>query len=318
MKKIHVCLLLPLLWLGCSRSPGGELLFVEPNENDRFQYPYFLFLPEQVPTDEKVWVVIQPNNSGRVDDDLQKHLESAKRTASVDFYLGNYVARALQYPLLVPVFPRPETEWQIYTHSLDRDVMLQKNNSLERIDLQLIHMFEDAQSRLEKRNIKTQNQFLMTGFSASGTFANRFTLLHPDKVFAVAAGGVCGLLMLPMDSLDGEALAYPLGVGDVKEWTQKEFQKELFLQTPQFYFMGSLDTNDAVAFDDAYAPGEREQIYRLLGKQMQPERWEQCQKIYLDSQVNALMKTYKGVGHKHTEEIKNEIVEFFKEQIRPD
>ncbi len=135
MKKIHVCLLLPLLWLGCSRSPGGELIFVEPDENAPFQYPYFLFLPEQIPADEKLWVVIQPNNSGRVDDDLQKHVESAKRTASVDFYLGNYVARALQYPLLVPVFPRPETEWQIYTHSLDRDVMLQKNNSLERIDL---------------------------------------------------------------------------------------------------------------------------------------------------------------------------------------
>ncbi len=179
-------------------------------------------------------------------------------------------------------------------------------------------MFEDAQLRLEKRNIKTENQFLMTGFSASGTFANRFTLLHPDRVFAVAAGGVCGLLMLPLDSLDGEVLKYPLGLGDVKEWTQKDFQKELFLQTPQFYFIGSLDTNDALAFEDAYAPGEREQVYRLLGKQMQPERWEQCQKIYLDSQVNALMKTYEGVGHKHTEEIKNEIVEFFKEQIRPD
>ena len=89
--------------------------------------------------------------------------------------------------------------------------MLQRDNPLERIDEQLINMFKDAQSKLEKKAIKTHNRFLLTGFSASGTFANRFTIIHPDRVFAVAAGGLNGLLMLPVDSLDIES-DLPVGV----------------------------------------------------------------------------------------------------------
>ncbi len=50
----------------------------------------------------------------------------------------------------------------------------------------------------------------MIGFSVSGNFTNRFTLIHPDKIQASAASGVNGLLMLPTEELDGKTLDYPL------------------------------------------------------------------------------------------------------------
>lgn len=316
MKIYFIYALFSLLLISCSNSFDGELIFVEPDGNDGFEYPYFLFIPDDVSKNEKVYLIIEPNNSGFADDDFQKHVESAKRTATIDFYLGNYLTRKLKYPLMVPVFPRSKTEWKIYTHALDRDVMQQKDNPLERIDNQLIAMFRDAQSKLESKNINTQDQFLLTGFSASGTFANRFTLLHPDRVFAVAAGGLNGLLMIPADSLNNEMLNYPIGVGDFKELTNEEFQKQLFLSTPQFYFMGRLDENDAIPYADAFAQHEREQIFRLLGERMQPERWDRCAEIYRNSNVNAIIKTYDTIGHEHPDGIKKEIVEFFKECIR--
>lgn len=313
--KYCVIVLLSLLLVGCGKSINGELLFVEPADEDRFNFPYYLFIPDKVSKNEDLYVVIEPNNSGFADDDLQKHIEKAARTATIDYYLGNYIARNLNYPLLVPVFPRSMTNWKMYTHALDRDVMVQEGNVLERIDNQLIAMFEDAQIKLADRMVHTNSQFLLTGFSASGTFANRFTLLHPDKVLAVAAGGLNGVLMLPADSLKEERMDYPIGTADLNVLVGQPFERELFLETPQFYFMGELDENDAVPYADAFAPNEREQIYSLLGEQMQPERWHNCMQVYQILKVNATIKTFKEVGHNHPEAIKKEVVAFFREAI---
>ena len=315
MRKYIFYAVIFLVFQGCSYSYNGELVLVEPGSSDNFKFPYFLFIPEQVVQNEKAFVIIEPNNSGFADDNLQKHMEKAERTATNDYYLGSYFAQHLKYPLIVPVFPRLKSNWKIYTHALYRDAILQRGNSLERLDEQLIEMFKDAQSILKNKNIQTQNQFLLTGFSASGTFANRFTLIHPDRVFAVAAGGLNGLLMIPLDSLNHEPLKYPVGTNDLKMLTDKPFKKELFLNTPQFYFMGQLDENDAVPYDDAFDENEREQIYRLLGKKMQPERWEKCRNLYMNTNVNAVIKTYDKTGHQHPVEIKTEILEFFKECI---
>jgi hypothetical protein len=144
MKKTILNLMILLLLTACKSNYNGELLFIEPGEGDAFHFPYFLFIPDQVSTGQGSFIVVEPNNSGFADDDLQKHIEKAERIASMDFYPGNYVAQHLHYPLIVPVFPRPKTQWKIYTHALDRDVMIQKDNPLERIDEQLLGMFDDA------------------------------------------------------------------------------------------------------------------------------------------------------------------------------
>jgi len=265
--------------MGCSQPEEDELIFIQPQPEDLFHYPYFLFIPNDVPTNDSTYLIIEPNNSGMTHDSLQKHIDLARFTASKDFYVGNYLSRKLHFPLLVPVFPRPETDWHIYTHDLDRDVMLQKGNDLERIDLQLIEMFEDARVRLRKKGIQTHPQFFLTGFSASGSFTNRFTAIHPEKVAAAASGGTGGLLILPVHSLQNEILIYPNGTGDLKLLIERSFQKDEFRKTPQFYFLGKLDTNDAVPYNDAYGDLEREQVYKLFGKSSILNRWTKCRSI---------------------------------------
>ena len=310
MKNILFVSLLIILMSGCNKSINGEVIFVEPDLDDLFNYPYFLFIPNGVSEDKMNYLIIEPNNSGFADDDLHKHKEKAKRIATLDYYLGNWIARKLTYPLIVPVFPRTESDWKTYTHALDRDVMLQKGNSLERLDNQLINMCLDAEGKLKERNVKIENRYILTGFSALGTFVNRFTLLHPDKVQVAAAGGLNGLLMLPMDSLENEPLRYPIGTGDLIQITGSDFLRDQFFNTPQFYFMGELDDNDAVPYDDAFDLEERDQIFRLLGEQMIPARWVKCIDIYNESNVNTLFKTYKNVGHEHPEVVKNDILDF--------
>ena len=302
-----------LLLASCNeRITGGKILLIESNSDKGFNFPYFLFIPYNIADDSELTMILEPNNSGFVDDNLDKHKEKALRTATRDFYTGNYVARSLQLPLLVPVFPRSESDWKIYTHALDRDVMLEKDTDIERLDLQLLAMVDDARERLKEMGYHIDEQFFFTGFSASGTFANRFAALHPERVKALAAGGINGLLFLPLEEMNDIKLTYPVGTFDFQELFGKPFNAEAFREIPQFYFMGALDDNDAIPYADAFDPTEREVIYQILGREMQPQRWENCQNIYKTEGVNAHFRTYEDIGHEHPEEIKENIALFFK------
>lgn len=316
MRTMIIFLLCPLLLLfGCGGGTGNEAERIGADPGKGFHFPYFLYLPPELPEDKLLTLVVEPNNTGFVSDDLDEHLDKARRQATNDFYLGNYVATELNLPLLVPAFPRPEQEWHIYTHSLDRDAALQKGNALERIDLQLIAMINDARDRLMEKGFHIDDRVFLTGFSASGTFVNRFSAIHPRRVKACAAGGLNGLLILPLDELQGERLEYPVGTADFTRLFGKEFEEDAFRELPQFLFMGELDDNDAIAYDDGYSLSERETIHTLLGRQMQPLRWESCRKVYSDQGINATIKVYKDLGHEHPEAVKKEIRDFFRANL---
>ncbi|MFO8023226.1 MAG: GNAT family N-acetyltransferase [Perlabentimonas sp.] len=315
LKSLKQFVLIAILFIlaGCNSYFNGELHFIEPKSSDSFNFPYYLYIPSDVAKDQKAFVVVEPNNSGFVDDNLLKHIEKAERIATKDFYIGNYVANELNYPLIIPIFPRSRTNWEIYTHALDRDAMIQKNNNLERIDLQLIAMFNDARTKLKSKDIETNDRMLLVGFSASASFANRFTLLHPNRVFSLAAGGLNGLLMLPSGTVNGQTLNFPLGTNDFEMVTGNKFQIDLFKKVPQFYFMGELDENDAIPYRDAYSPNESETIYSLIGsEEMLPKRWDFCKKTYQDVGVNAKIKTYKKIGHEQPLQVKKDVVNFFR------
>lgn len=315
MKRILYLLSFLIICAACKKSENGQLIFTSKNPDKGFMFPYYLFIPDSIHTDKKSVIIVEPNNSGFTSDRFNEHLIKARRIATKEFYTGNYLSHKLKYPLVVPVFPRSTKNWKIYTQALDRDVILQKNNNLERIDLQLIAMVSDAQNKLSKLGYETEPQILMVGFSASGTFVNRFTLIHPDKVRAAAAGGLNGILMLPEERIDGEKLNYPLGTNDFQALFNRKFDSVSFMSTPQYLFMGKSDDNDAVPFADAYDPDERELIYKVLGKEMQPERWNKCIEIYKQRDINANIVTYDSIGHEQPDNVKQDILSFFIESV---
>ncbi len=106
-----------------------------------------------------------------------------------------------------------------------------------------------------------------------------------------------------------------LGINDLQEISGSEIDLEVYKKVPQFIFMGELDDNDAVLYDDAYNEEERTVVYATVGEQMQPKRWETCQNIYKKEGVNAEFHTYEKVGHWSTPEINGEVIKFVKEQI---
>jgi pimeloyl-ACP methyl ester carboxylesterase len=61
----------------------------------------------------------------------------------------------------VPVIPRPRAQWKYYTHALDRDTLEWHEPSVERIDLQLIAMVDDARRRLTAEGIPTEKKIFL-------------------------------------------------------------------------------------------------------------------------------------------------------------
>ena len=292
-----------------------EPLVIDANPDAGFHFPYLLTLPDTDGADAspRPYLLVEPNNTGSVSDSFEDHLKAAKDLS--ERAIGAYVAHYLDLPLLVPVFPRPESTWTVYTHALDRDVMLIDDGPLQRIDLQLLAMVDDARVRLAEQGYKLNERFLITGFSASGTFANRFALLHPERVQAVASGGVNGILMLPIARLKGRELLYPLGIADFESRTGHPFNQTAWKKVPQLIYMGAEDENDAVQFDDGYSEYERNLVYTLLGETMQPDRWRKCQSVYRGIEADVQFQTYEGIGHGTDKQINDDIVAFFRENI---
>ena len=289
----------------------GQLVEIPATPEKGFNFPYLLFVPE--PKEEKKYdyLLVEPNNTGRTSDDFEVHRAAAMSLAR-DSSVGNWVAKALRIPLLVPIFPRPASTKDTYTHSLDRDTIMISSGPLKRIDLQLLAMIADARPRLVAMARPVQAKVLLNGFSASGLFANRFTLLHPHTVAATAFGGINGFVTLPVAEFKSRPLNFPVGIADLEKITGQPFDRPAYQAIPQFGYMGAEETNDALIYPDAYSEAERALIFELLGRTMMPDRWEAVQAVYQTEKVSIQFKTYAGIGHGTDGRINNEVTEFFR------
>ena len=220
-----------------------KLYLIEADPEKGFHWPYFLLLPENIPVSSSV--LVQPNNDGMVGAPFATHRYWAGiETEQLFIDYG----RRLGTPVMMPVFPRPLVEGpnrNLYIHALTQAAITADDPRYARPDLQLIAMLDDALEKLARDGINLRDDALLWGFSASGDFVTRMATLHPSKVRAVAAGGIGGLPILPIEKYENEQVTFPVGVGDLEEIGAR-FQPELLKQTPYLLFHGSMDENDSV------------------------------------------------------------------------
>lgn len=278
--------------------------------HDGYNFPYILQTPRQWDTTLVRHLLVETNNTGPISAEYGPHLQPTSELARRG--LGGRASLSLKAPLLMPVFPRDEA---LYTHSLGRSTLLTQIPTLRRLDLQLIAMARDAKRRLAKQGHSIARKIVLTGFSASAMFATRFAALHPKEVAAVAAGGLNGFVILPVERLSETRLVYPLGVADLRDVSGRAFNEQAWRGVPQFLFMGALDENDAVDFDDSYSSTDRQTIHGLLGKRMIPERWQACENVYRDFKARAQFKTFPNLGHGTNRLVHQECAAFIAEVI---
>lgn len=292
-----------------SAASVAEFIKVAPVDSSAFTWPYYLYVPTRSPKESPaLTILVEPNNTGLCSDDYALQDSLTHRRADQLRSLCDELGVAA----LVPVFPRPMEHWKIYTHALDRDALLTDIPELKRLDLQLIAMIDDAREKLGERSIASDARVLMTGFSASGMFVNRFALLHPERVKAVACGSPGGWPVAPLAEWQGQRLRYPVGIADLEEITGEPFDSVAFAQLPQFLYLGDQDTNDAVGYEDGFDIEDRDLIYRLFGDTL-VSRWPSVETIYRQTAPACRLKLYEGVGHAITPAMWQDVVAFLRE-----
>ncbi|MEW6196586.1 MAG: hypothetical protein AB1521_15675 [Bacteroidota bacterium] len=278
---------------------------ISANPAKGFYWDYILYIPQSSNNNSSLFAI--PNNTGKVNDSILVHEKAAFKTINQ----AKLVAEKLNSPILVPIFPRPVTNWQIYTHALDRDAMMTEISELKRLDLQLIAMIEDAKEIFNQNELNLDEKILMMGFSASGMFTNRFVLLHPEIVKAAAIGSPGGLPIVPVAKFEGVPLRYPIGIDDVKEISGEPFNLTELRNVDLFFFLGAEDNNDSVIYRDSYEQEDEDLIMNYFGKTLQ-ERWDVCKKIYEKEDLsNSKFVLYEGVGHQINNQIIEDLLKFF-------
>jgi dienelactone hydrolase len=306
----NALLIFTFILCGVSLSFGQESVRIGADPAKGFSYPYYLLVPSELKSDAKGrthTLLVIPNNTGKVDDDFSVHENDVKRRIAQNAA----IAKPLETAILIPVFPRPKTDWRIYTQALDRDALITDRSEYKRFDLQLIAMIDDARRRLGTDGLKFDKRVFITGFSASGMFANRFTFLHPKRVKAAAIGSPGGWPIAPADSYKGKALRYPIGTGDLPEVSGRKLDLKDLRKVPLFLFIGDRDTNDSAIFGDSYEDEDKELIFELFGD-APVKRWDISKRLYQQNKLNAEFKLYPGIDHKVTLEMRDDIVAFFK------
>jgi predicted esterase len=270
----------------------------------------YYYIPQNVKN--TTYLLVEPNNTGSANDDIKVHERRVLNT----FQRVKAFADELGVILLVPVFPRPANRGLTYTHALDRDTLLNSTGELARIDLQLIQMIDDLREICRNKGISVNAKVLMDGFSASGNFVNRFTAIHPERVQASVSGGVNCMPILPIDNLKSENLIYPIGVYDIGAITGTPFDLAAYKTVPQYIYMGADDKNDTLPFNDAFSDAERAIIKKVLGDNMHG-RWQPSQDVYSSQGCNVVtFVTYPVVGHTITKEMTQDVIDFFKNNIK--
>lgn len=286
-----------------------DYIRVDPDPSKGFTYPYYLYVPKEFSERAELGKVqtlfVAPNNTGKVDDDLAVHEFDVKRR----MVTSGAVAAAIKVAVLMPVFPRPKTDWQIYTQALDRDSMLTSKKEYHRLDLQLIAMIDHAIASQAKLGVKLDRRVLLNGFSAQGMFVNRFTFLHPDRVKAAAIGSPGGWPIAPVAKYKDKALRYPIGIADFKLVAGEKLDLKTLRKVPMFIFLGDKDENDSVPFDDSYDGEDRDLINPLLGK-TPVSRWEISKQLYKDAGLNAEFRLYPDVAHTVTPQMRDDVRAF--------
>lgn len=286
---------------------GQKIIFVPPQPDKGFNYPYYLVLPKKNNVDKnkgkKNYLFVETHNTGKVGDDMRFHIEEAYTVAENG---SNYVADKLGLPRIVPILVRPESQinnqW-VYTHALSRNTIFLEDmkkeagqyaevfEPMDRVDRQVANMIKHANENLRKSGWKMEDKVFFWGFSASGDFANRFSFLYPEMVKAACFSGYP---VFPIKKEQKYNMIYPLGAYDYKKITGKEFSLKAYNSVARLGYVGSADNNDPAILDTPY---EQEIQTKLLSLIEYPDKWNKATKIFKKSGGQAQTNVYIGAGH---------------------
>lgn len=258
-----------------------------------YNYDYYIYIPASYATLKPTKILAISIASGGAQGMGPEYYSEWAMNVVVKGNWETKIADNLGTPLVYPAFDRPANG---SAASLTRDAMLIKNDRISRLDLQFIAMIDDAKEFLfDEFDMLFDSKFLMAGYSMSGSFAMRFTFMHPELVQAVVYGGSSCWHMLPYSTAGSTQLIYPVGVSDLESITGKDFDRDAYLSVPKFYFEGEIDSDDIIMFGGLFPRSMLSWFNDYFGSDL-TNRWSNMVKV-ISGGNNIKMARYSDIGH---------------------
>lgn len=175
-------------------------------------------------------IVLETNNLET--NNVEALLEQAAQTA----YKLSFLTKEYPAPIVVPIIPSQKDE--LYYQQLSKECFeIDQEDEKYRIDNQIVNIIEKNKNELSKKHsIDIEEKVFLNGYSSSGVFAQRFSMLHPDKVDTLCVGGASGTIPIPTTTL-----SYPIGIENYDKLTGEEFNLKEYLNIKFRYYVGELE-----------------------------------------------------------------------------
>jgi hypothetical protein len=173
-------------------------------------------------------------------------------------------------------------------------------------------MTDELLGQLQQARFDVQPEVFVFGFSIGGHFANRYALLHPERVKAFAAGGLSGEITLPIPSHGGYPLDWYLGIHGLAALTGEAFKENAYRQVPQFYFWGDEDLYPYHLGEKCEHWGEEYCHWvEVWGDEAAEALRNQCTFLQGLGYKEVSCNEYVGIGHIWTEQMVTAMSAFF-------
>jgi predicted esterase len=244
----------------------GEIqLFEADNE---IKYDYLVYIPQNL---KKGKIILWCHGSTPPDpnDDLKSY--ALRSLTKIQKYCDE-----LGLVAIMPVLPSDKERetypyWKYDSQIMAREVMTTPLDPVDNIyfrpDTEVLKIVTEVKSNLTSAGISVSEKIIAGGFSAGGTFSNRFSLLYPEVVESTIL--LCaGLFIYPTAVLENKTINYPFGIADIDVIQGNKFSIETFRQIRQFIYVGELETNtdhDILPFETNGDPEMLNYIGEMIG-----------------------------------------------------
>lgn len=142
------------------------------------------------------------------------------------------------FPVVVPIIPCLKGEPDFQQMSVET---VEKHKIHEKVK----ECISDAKTQIEEiTGKKVQDKIFLSGYSASGLFAQRFAFIYPELINRALIGGAAGTIPIPT-----KKLKFPLGIQDYKELFGKDFNSEAYKQIQFGYYVAEKEAQEPGSFD---------------------------------------------------------------------
>lgn len=304
---------------------------VEPNPEYGFHHPYFLATPESYRKGQ-VPLLLEMNNA---DETLSREEEIKRAKGQVRGLNshGAWLSEELGIPHLKPIFPENPEQGPIEDKHeismLDRSAMLLDGTDLDRVDLQLLRMADHAKETILANEIANlddstlHEKFVMYGNSSEGVSAERMAAMHPKEFLAIAAAGLNGMALLPLEELGGRTLNYHVGIADFESIIGKSYDAAAHDHVNLFLIQGGADPKNRLMMDKEEALRRNnwkgfEELYvtarDTFGPRMVEDRFPRGQIAFEKAGVSAQFRVIPGMPH-YDSMAMHDILEFLRRSI---